>query len=328
MNIYDIAKEAGVSTATVSRVMNNKPNISPHTLKRVKAVLDKYNYVPSSIARGMTSKSMNLVGVVMRDIRHPHYNSFAYTIEQALYNNGYSCILSNVSDCNPGLTFKIFSQIKVDGIIIIGSDFMNAATEQAITDYQAQTPIVFVNGFFDKPNVTNILADDRAGIMLCMEHLFKTGRRKPVYVNDNITDSAKRKREGFMDVMMRNGYTDFNDRIIESALGFEGGKKCGEIILEKYKGDVDCVICIEDTTALGCLRAFETAGVNVPGDIAITGYNNSAENKMAHKVLTSVDTKLEMMGLEAATALYDKMNGKVRASKLTISPELFIGETT
>lgn len=328
MNIYKIAKEAGVSTATVSRVINNKANISPQTMKKVRAVLDKYNYRPSAIARGLVYHSLNLVGVIMRDIRHPHYNSFAFTVEQQLGNNGYSCILANANNCDPSSAFKIFSEIQVDGIIIIGSDFMNEATEQAITDYHPNTPIVFLNGYSAKPNVTSILLDDRMGIVLCVEHLLSRGRTKLVYVNDNTTDSARRKREGFFDAMGRHGFKKCEDRVIDSVIGFEGGKLCGQAILDRFKGDVDGVICAEDTTALGCMRAFEKAGLRIPEDIAITGYSNNAEYKMTNKLLTSVDTKMELMGMEAVTALCDRINGKNRAPMFTIMPELFIGETT
>ena len=89
MNIYDIAKEANVSIATVSRVVNNKQNI---TRKRVEAVLQKYNYTPSSIARGLASSSMRMVGLVMQDIRNTHYTSTAYVIEQELRKKGFCCI--------------------------------------------------------------------------------------------------------------------------------------------------------------------------------------------------------------------------------------------
>lgn len=328
VTIYEIAKEAGVSTATVSRVINNKPNISIRTMKKVQAVLDKYNYHPSAIARGLVYHSLNLVGVIMRDIRHPHYNAFAYTVERQLSSSGYSCILSNASNCDPSAVFRVFSEIHVDGIIIIGSDFMNEATERAIADYHSATPIVFLNGYSSKPNVTSILLDDHMGIILCVEHMISRGRRKLVYVNDNTTDSAKRKLNGFLDAMNRHGFERCSERVISSTIGFEGGKVCGQAILKKFKGDVDGVICAEDVTALGCMQAFKKAGLRVPEDIAITGYSNNAEYKMSSKLLTSVDTKMELMGIEAVTALCDRIKGKSRAPMFTIVPELFIGETT
>ena len=328
MHIYDIAKEAGVSTATVSRVLNNKSNVSPQTQRRVKNVLEKYNYAPSFIARGLMSNTMNLVGVVMRDIRHPHYNAFAYTIEQELARNGYGCIISNADDRKTANVLRIFSQIKVSGIMIIGSDFMTPNTEAAVEEYHPQTPIVFLNGYLNRPNVINILADDRSGIIQCVEHLFARGRKRPVYVNDNNTNSAQRKREGFVDAMIRAGYIDYADRIVESELGFEGGKLCAGAILERFGDDVDCIVCAEDTTALGCMYTLERMGKRVPEDIAITGFSNTAECKMCNKLLTSVDTKLEMMSVEATLALCDRINGKNRASGFTIMPELFIGETT
>ena len=97
MNIYDIAKEAGVSISTVSRVMNHKGNVNPETRKKVEEILEKNNYTPSAIARGMVSKSMKTVSVLTVDIRVPHYARTAYTIEREFSRRGYE-----VSLCNTG----------------------------------------------------------------------------------------------------------------------------------------------------------------------------------------------------------------------------------
>lgn len=97
MNIYDIAKEAGVSISTVSRVMNNKGNVNAATRKKVEAILDKHDYTPSAIARGMVSKTMNTVAVLTVDIRVPHYARTVYTIEREFSHRGYE-----VAICNTG----------------------------------------------------------------------------------------------------------------------------------------------------------------------------------------------------------------------------------
>ena len=125
MNIYDIAKEAGVSIATVSRVLNNKGTVSAATRARVEAILKQNNYTPSAIARGMVSKSMRTVAVLTVDIRVPHYARTAYTIEREFSRRGYEVILCNTGgDRAETLRYlQVVNQKQVDGIVLVGSVF-------------------------------------------------------------------------------------------------------------------------------------------------------------------------------------------------------------
>ena len=125
MNIYDIAKEAGVSIATVSRVLNNKGTVSAATRARVEAILKQNNYTPSAIARGMVSKSMRTVAVLTVDIRVPHYARTAYTIEREFSRRGYEVILCNTGgDRGETLRYlQVVNQKQVDGIVLVGSVF-------------------------------------------------------------------------------------------------------------------------------------------------------------------------------------------------------------
>ena len=125
MNIYDIAKEAGVSIATVSRVLNNKGTVSAATRARVEAILKQNNYTPSAIARGMVSKSMRTVAVLTVDIRVPHYARTAYTIEREFSRRGYEVILCNTGgDRAETLRYlQAVNQKQVDGIVLVGSVF-------------------------------------------------------------------------------------------------------------------------------------------------------------------------------------------------------------
>ena len=125
MNIYDIAKEAGVSIATVSRVLNNKGTVSGATRAKVEAVLSRSGYTPSAIARGMVSKSMRTVAVLTVDIRVPHYAQQAYTIEQAFSHRGYEVILCNTGGGKEATVryLRAVTEKQVDGIILVGSVF-------------------------------------------------------------------------------------------------------------------------------------------------------------------------------------------------------------
>ena len=125
MNIYDIAKEAGVSISTVSRVMNNKGNVNEATRKKVEEILDRHDYTPSAIARGMVSKSMKTVAVLTVDIRVPHYARTAYTIEREFSRRGYEVTICNTGgELNETVKYlKTVLEKKVDGILLVVSVF-------------------------------------------------------------------------------------------------------------------------------------------------------------------------------------------------------------
>ena len=144
MNIYDIAAEAGTSISTVSRVLNNKGNVNPKIRDRVEAVLKKYDYKPSAIARGMVSKTMKNIAILTVDVRVTHYARMIYVIEQEFSNLGY-----NVSVCNTGGSiqecdryFEILSEKQTDGIVLIGSVFNELINYPEITAKIKDTPVV------------------------------------------------------------------------------------------------------------------------------------------------------------------------------------------
>lgn len=297
-------------------------------MKKVRSILDKHNYVPSNIARGLVLKSLRLVGIVLEDIRNLHYTKTAYTIEQALAEQNYRCIMCNTNGSNPDAMLKMLAESQVDGVIIIGSSFMNEHTVEAIKAYHSDRPIVIVNGTLPLDNVCAVLSDDRDGIAQSVHHLFKKGHTKILYINDSDNDSGKRKMDGYRTAMFTNGMQEFDRWIITCPMGFDGGILGGKEALQRFGHDFTAIVCAEDTTALGVIRALEQDGLRIPADIAITGYSNSFFGRITNHILTTVDTKMDILGSEAARALCDKLEGKERPAKLIISPELIPGDST
>ena len=327
MNIYDIAREANVSIATVSRVMNNKQNISPKTRKRVEEVLKKYNYTPSNIARGLASRNMGMVGLVMQDIRNTHYTSTAYVVEQELRRRGLCCIFCNTDDADPAEAFKMLRDFRVDGIILIGSVFMNDSTRKAVELYHPETKIVFVNGVLDRENICSIQCDERRGAELMVEHMAERGHRNIYFVSDVDTDSARRKREGYCTAMKRLHLNCDDSHVLMSTPGFDGGYQATRELLDRGT-EFSAVIYTEDVVALGGIRALTEKGLRIPEDVAVGGFNNAWVGKLSTNVLTSVDSQLSLLGAEAARTLCDRMENIEHPREMLLTPKLFIGTTT
>ena len=217
MNIYDIAAEAGTSISTVSRVLNNKGNVNPKIRDRVEAVLKKYDYKPSAIARGVVSKTMKNIAILTVDVRVTHYARMIYVIEQEFSNLGY-----NVSVCNTGGSiqecnryFEILSEKQTDGIVLIGSVFNELIKYPEITAKIKDTPVVIANGQVKLPNFYSVLVDDTKAIRMASDYMFDHGRMDLFYVFDIATDSGRAKRQGFLEAMKLRDVPDGNDRVPE-----------------------------------------------------------------------------------------------------------------
>ncbi len=329
MNIYDIAREAGVSISTVSRVLNNKENVNENTRRKVEEVLRRSNYTPSAIARGMVSKSMRTVAVLTVDIRVPHYARTAYTIEREFSRRGYE-----VTICNTGgelaETEKYLRTViekKADGIVLVGSVFNTLCRTPEIESLLKTLPVVLANGKLDLPNSYSVLVDDRYGISLAVDHLVSRGYRELYYLKDMDTVSARLKCEGFVEARKKHGLEGSGKYVLETSLSIDGGMKAvQELIRTKQK--FDAIVCGEDITAAGAVKALLRAGIKVPEEAAVTGFNNSEYARICEPQLTTIDNKPElvaMLSVQLLTSLIEKTDAY---SSCTIQPELVQGKTT
>ena len=202
MNIYDIAQQAGVSIATVSRVLNNKGNVSEKTQKKIQDVLDRNDYQPSAIARGLVAGSMKTVAILTVDVRVPHYAMTSYVMEEMMSKLGYMVLLCNTGE-RPENWKKYLTQLAerhVDGIVLTGSIYERLTIDDIPKNIQ-NIPIVMANGRLDMPGFYSVLVDEGRGMALAAEHLHNRGKQKIAFVRDLDTESADRKRKGFLDEM-------------------------------------------------------------------------------------------------------------------------------
>lgn len=329
MNIYDIAKEAGVSITTVSRVLNDKKNISKKTKDKVEAILQKYNYTPNAMARGLVAKSMKSIGVITADITDLHHAHAACIIEREFAKLGYNVILCNTGSktTESNNYIKMLTERKVDGIILMGSIFNDDDIKSSVLSYVNDIPLVLLNGFLGIENTYSVLVDDSYGISLCVDHLFKKGHSEIVYVKDSDTYSANQKKEGFISGMNKNGLKIDSNSIITVEKGLEGGYEAVEKFIN-LKKKFSAIIFGEDITAIGGIKKLRELGINVPNDVAITGFNNSTFAECCYPELTSVDNKVETTSSLSAKLLNDLIENKNATSNILVRPDLVIRKST
>ena len=329
MNIYDIAKEAGVSISTVSRVLNNKGNVNENTRKNVLEILQKHNYTPSAIARGMVSKSMRTVAVLTVDIRVPHYARTAYTIEREFSRRGYEVTLCNTGGelAETEKYLRTVIEKKVDGLVLVGSVFNTLCRTPEIEALLRTTPLVLANGRLELPNSYSVLVDDQYGVSLAVKHLVERGHKEIYYLKDLNTASADLKCRGFLNGMKQEGLEATKRHVLETDMSLEGGMRAVEKLL-RGKKPFTALVCGEDITAAGAVKALLRVGLRVPEDVAVTGYNNSEYARICEPQLTTIDNKPELVAMLSVQLLTSLIENTAAYSSCTIQPELVQGQTT
>jgi LacI family transcriptional regulator len=213
----------------------------------------------------------------------------------------------------------------VDGVVLVGSVFNKLGMDDEVASALQGMPVVIANGHLDMPNAHSILVDDWVGISLAVNHLARRSHRPEniVYVKDLDTESARIKRSGFIAALTGLGVGNAKQRVFRASYGLEGGREAARKILQAEPRPT-AVVCGEDLTAVGVVKGIASAGLLVPEDLAVSGYNNSEYSLVCSPELTSVDNKGEMCALLCVQLLESRIDGSNSFSSVTISPELVV----
>lgn len=330
MTIYDIAAEAKVSPATVSRVLNNPSKVAPATLSRVKAVLDKYNYSPNAMARGLVSNSTKTVGILLSDIKNPHFSTAAYVLETLFFDWGYTTLLCNTgNDLTKKMDYiRILAGKKVDGLVMLGSIFGSSEIEQVVADYLSDIPVMISNMTLPLENCYSVQVDHTVGMRMAVDHLLSRGFHRISFIKANDSVNTQRKADGFQQVMQEHSLPlDPEQQIFFTPQGPEGGRAFANSVIPALK-EKEAFIFMDDFTAIGAVCEFQKRGISIPEQVAIIGHDNSVFSLCAEPQLTTIDTRIENMSTIIANTLHDIFMKRTVGNSITIYPELIVRGTT
>lgn len=315
MNIYDISQKTGVSTATVSRVINGNSNVSEKTREKVLAAIEKYGYTPNVFARGLGLNTMKAVGIMCADSSDPYLAQTVYYLEENLRAGNYDVLLSCTGydhDTKEKRMNMLLSK-RVDAIILAGSNYVEK--ELSDNDYiikaASEIPIMIINGSINAPNVYCTVCDDYSAMYDVTNKMLSSGRKKPLYIYNSNSYSAVQKMCGFRSAMKsyEMSVSEKNMLFIESDSANPRQPSVHEVrdAVKKYaeKLSFDCVIATDDILAVGALKYAKEAGYNIPNDIAVTGYNNFRISECCDPELTSVNNKLEVLCKHCVSSLLE-----------------------
>lgn len=327
MNIYDIAKKAGVSVATVSRVINNSSRVSERSKIKVKKIMEQEGYIPNVFARGLTLNSVRSVGIlcpVISDINHAVPVSF---LERFLRNNGFDTLLvcSSSYEEDKGVYLDLLLNKRVDAIICIGSTIKEASDVDRFAAAAKQVPIIIVNGLIECENIYCVLCDEESAARDCVHRLHAAGCDNIVYIYDTSTYSGQQKLAGYRRGVLECGIGD--KQRLEMRISTEvNAIDTSSAAMEKLIGagtEFSAIIAADDIVAVGAQKAMKRHGIQVP----VIGFNNSRFAQCADPELTSVDNMIETLCDIAIRQLMDVLQGKMVAAKVVISAKLIERDT-
>jgi LacI family transcriptional regulator len=325
--IRDVARQAGVSVATVSRVLNNNPKVKPHLRARVEQAMLELNYQPSALARGMRSQTAQVIGLILPDIGNPFFTSLARAIEDAAHESSYGLLLCN-SDEDPDKEQRyadIMLSQRVAGVILIPASMDLCEPLQ-----RRNIPLVCVARSIPDCPVDTILLDSEAGSRMVTEHLIGLGHRR-IGLIVGLWDAivSQERFRGYQRALEDAGIPFDPDLVRYGGLTEEGGYQRALELLEPEDQPTALFITNNDM-ALGALRAIQANGIQVPGELSVASFGDMPCFSLFRPSLTVIRQPTYELGQEAASLLLRRIRGEASPSHviMRLAPMLVIGEST
>ncbi len=331
MNIYDISKQANVSIATVSRVLNNSPHVSDKTRKKVLDVIEASGYTPNAFARGLGAKSTKIIGILCADSSDIYLANAIFHLEKALRQSGYDSLL-----CCTGYDLKdkqhyleLLLAKKVDAAILVGSHFVDTqpAPNQYLFEASKQIPLMLINGHLESDNIYSTLCDDYHAMLHLTHDLMALGKQHFIYLHRALSYSGQRKKDGFLNA--------YNAYPLTSAHSYtmclcEDMASSQAALTHLYKQGIpmDCIIACDDELAIGAVKFAKAHQLAVPEELSIMGYNNSKLADCCDPELSSIDSKIEQLSLLTVSHLMNLFDGVSIPHYTLVPSERILRKTT
>lgn len=331
MNIYDVSERAGVSIATVSRVLNGNSRVSEKTRAKVLAVMEEMGYTPNAFARGLGLNTMKTIGILCVDSSDQFMASAVYFIEQELRNYGYDVIL-----CCTGYeweTKKKYMELllskRVDAVILIASSFVEQTKEKNryILEAAERVPVIVLNGYLEGNNIYCALCDDTEAVCRVTKAYLGAGKENILYIGRRLSYSGICKRDGFIRAYEEMGVKLRKNQILMLDVTIE---ELRDLLIERAKQGIreEVILACDEEIAIGAVKYAGALGISIPEELEIVGYNNSKLSICSEPELTSVDNKLEFSCMNAVHMLMKVLDGVQVPARTVVSADIVVRRTT
>lgn len=321
--MQDVADKVGVSKALVSLVFRKAPGPSEETRQRVFAAAEELGYRVNRTAALMTARRSHLIGV-MTDVRNNFHAEMVENIVAAADRSGYEVVLGAVTPTHSeSRVVDTLLDFRCEGVILLGPESPSAA----LTTIGQQLPTVVVGRKISASSLDVVRAADARGIRSVVDHLAELGHQRIVHVTGGSGSIAAERRNGYLSAMRRHGF-DRHITLIDGDFTENAGVDAAKTLLTAERLPT-AVVCSNDRSAVGVLDALRRAGVDVPGDVSVTGYDDSVLAQLAHIDLTSVSQAPLEQANRAVEAVVERLDGgRTEAVSSVLLPQLMIRATT
>lgn len=329
MTIRDVAGDAGVSVAAVSKVLRDAYGVSEALRTKVKASIDRLGYRPHAAARGMRGQTYTL-GFMVPDLHNPFFADILGGINTALERTQYQ-LLMGVSDSETSAEKALIEAMidrRMDGLILIGSRL----GQDDLANVAARIPTVVIALHpRTETNFDTVNNDDRLGATLVVQHLAGAGYKHISFLSQQITVNedmmVTMQREIGYRAAMKEAGLGKNVQVIYAGQTSRETQTVARHMLEQ-RNRPDAIFCWTDFIALEVLSVARDLGLSVPGDLAVVGYDNTSYCDLAQNALTSIDQSGQVLGLQAARLLIERIGGREKPEHYVVTPRLVARKST
>ena len=326
-NLDAVAKKAGVSTATVSRVLNNLNVVKSSTRARVLNAAEELRYHPNLHARSLARGKNRTLGIIVSNMENPFFFDIYHSLEFAAHERGYEVVVANTDYRSEQFVSSVRLMIgwRVAGLAAIVSE-MDSQLMQVLTD--SKIPIVFYDVGTPKRNITNVRVDYTKGMKQIVEYLHSLGHTRMAFLGHHSTlGPISERRKTFMETVRRFS-PNVRAQIVAGSDGLEGGRLAARELLSSGF-DPTAIICVNDFMAVGVLRQLRDQGLRVPEDVSVTGFDDIRLAEFCSPALTTVHIPRKQIGRTIFEKLVRQNPGdRLTGQEILIDPELVVREST
>lgn len=328
MNIAEIARRANVSTATVSRTLNQSGPVKAATARKVWRAVTALNYYPNSHARTLVSGRSRLIGLIVSDITNPFFPELVRAFEDLAAQKQYDLLLTSTNYDTSRMTacLRRMLERKVDGVAMMTSEMDTSLIKELS---KRNLPIVFMDVGQMGPRMSHVSIDYGNGIRQAVDHVASLGHRNIGFITGPLDlHSARTRRQAFVDGMRDHKITLERRLVREGTHTAEGGEKAMKELLKLAKIPT-AVVCSNDWTAIGALHAIHAAGLSVPHDISLVGFDDIPLTSYTTPTLTTVRMSARDVGATAFQALFSLIGEQhVEGDVYQVPTRLVVREST
>jgi len=326
MNLEQVARRAKVSTATVSRVLNNASVVKTSTRARVIKAIEELKYHPNLHARHLAGGKSRTIGVIVSNLENPFFFDIYKTIEANAHAAGYEVVMANTDYRSEQLVNSIRLMIgrRVAGLAAVVSEMEPALIDELT---ESDMPVVFYDVGEPRQNITNIRVDYRRGIDKVIDYLHTVGHRKLGFVgHHSLLGPIHERAKAVIDAAAR--YPKMEVRTSADADTLDGGRLATRALLSNGETPT-AIVCVNDIMAVGALRELRERGLRVPQDVSVTGFDNVKLSEFCYPALTTVHIPRERIGTLVCESLLAKSdNHKAADHEMVIDPEFVLRDST